>query len=142
MLIEIGSEVVRFALPTKSDDKVSIGFKLSEELRFSFRTFSLDKFTMEEVTSSYRPDNTRCYPRFKLRCLLVSLTVGRCRSRGAFILESKELKQRSRSHLSNSESQFISWKSEVKATWSNLDQFCLWTTPPALLHFLKLKIQN
>ena len=65
MLIEIGSEVVRFALPTKSDDKVSIGFKLSEELRFSFRTFSLDKFTME-VTSSYRPDNTRCYPRFKL----------------------------------------------------------------------------
>ena len=127
MLIEIGSEVVRFALPTKSDDKVSIGFKLSEELRFSFRTFSLDKFTMEEVTSSYRPDNTRCYPWFKLSftftCLLVILTVGRCQSRSAFILESKELKQRlgSRSHLS----QFISWKSEVKATWSNLDQFCL-----------------
>ena len=66
MLIEIGSEVVRFALPTKSDDKVSIGFKLSEKLRFSFRTFSLDKFTMEEVTSSYRPNNTRCYPWFKL----------------------------------------------------------------------------
>ena len=62
MLIEVCSEVVRFALPTKSD-KVSIGFKLSEELRFSFRTFSLDKFTMEENTSSYRPDNTRCYPR-------------------------------------------------------------------------------
>ena len=52
MLIEIGSEVVRFALPTKSDDKVSIGFKLSEELRFSFRTFSLDKFTMEDKHGS------------------------------------------------------------------------------------------
>ena len=79
MLIEIGSEVIRFALPTKSDDKVSIGFKLSMELRFSFRTFSLDKFTMEEVTSSYRPDNTRCY---------------RCRSRSAFILESNEAEVR------------------------------------------------
>ena len=49
MLIEIGSEVIRFALPTKSDDMVSIGFKLNEELRFSYRTFSLDKFTTEEV---------------------------------------------------------------------------------------------